>query len=63
MPFCIRDYEVVGENNEVIYSVKDNFQTINKIKLAEPLKTKELTLVVKKPSGNVLASIFQILVY
>ncbi|TKB96885.1 FAD-dependent oxidoreductase [Pedobacter cryophilus] len=63
LPFCIRDFELKSDQSTVVYSVKGNFQTINKIKLTAPLRTKELILEMKNPSENVPAAIFQILIY
>lgn len=63
LPYCLRDYSLKTSDGQVVYSMQDNFQTINKIQLTQPLKTKELILEMKNPSKDVPAAIFQILAY
>ncbi|MBK0383568.1 FAD-dependent oxidoreductase [Pedobacter sp. SD-b] len=63
LPFCVRDYSLKKCKSTAVYTKEDNYQTINKIILSEPLNTKELILELKRPSGNVPAAIYQILIY
>ncbi|MBL0745791.1 FAD-dependent oxidoreductase [Chryseolinea sp. Jin1] len=63
MPFCVQHYIIRDENGKVIYAKRDNYQTINKIKLASTIKTKKITIEVSHPSQHVPAAIFEILCY
>jgi hypothetical protein len=63
IPFCIRNYEVKRCKSTSVYSQKANHQTINKIKLDEPLVTNELILEFENPGSHVPASVFEVLIY
>jgi hypothetical protein len=63
IPFCVRNYEVKRCKSTSVYSQKENHQTINKIKLDEPLVTSELILEFENPGSHVPASVFEVLIY
>ncbi|RZJ23606.1 MAG: FAD-dependent oxidoreductase [Acinetobacter sp.] len=63
LPFCIRNYVVKADAAKLIYTKENNYQTINKIKLSETIITKELIFEFDRPSPNVPAAVFKILVY
>ena len=62
IPFCVRNYKISTLSGNLIKEVKDNYQTINTIKLEKPVKVDGLIIEVMHPSENVPASIFEILV-
>jgi hypothetical protein len=62
MPFCVKEYEIMDDCNNVIFCTSINHQTVNKIVLNEIIKTKALTLRFKHPSELVPAAVFGIIV-
>lgn len=63
MPFCIRNYELVDEQGNVVFKKEGNYQTRNVIRFEEPLKVKSLTLRLEAPADNIPASLFEIRCY
>lgn len=62
MPFCVRNYRVKDDKENVVAKAEENYQTINKITFPKALVTQKLTLELENPSGRVPASLFQIVV-
>jgi hypothetical protein len=62
MPFCVKEYEIMDDANNVIYSTASNHQTVNSILLTNAIKTKALTFRFKHPSELVPAALFGIIV-
>lgn len=62
MPYCVNHYRICNDQGEVVYEVKDNHQTINKIKLNQPIVTGKLEIEMFHPSQNVQASVFEVLI-
>ncbi|NIJ45356.1 hypothetical protein FHR24_001824 [Wenyingzhuangia heitensis] len=60
VPFCVRNYVIKNNNGEVLFTQKDNHQTINTIKLETPIKTTGIVIELEKPLENVPTSIFEI---
>lgn len=60
MPFCVREYEIKDDNNNVIYKKSNNYQTINNIVLDTEITTRSLTIKTKKPTQHTNSSIFHI---
>jgi hypothetical protein len=63
MPFCVRNYKILDDQGNVVHERKDNYQTMNTIRLDRTLTTRSLTVEVEHPSGNVPAAIFEVLCY
>ncbi len=63
MPFCIQDYEILNEKEEVIHSTVGNHQTRNEIIFSRPLITEKLTIKLKHPSAHVPAALFALRCY
>ncbi|MEJ1239208.1 FAD-dependent oxidoreductase [Chryseolinea sp. T2] len=63
MPFCVRNYTVRDDKNNVVHECKGNYQTINTIRFGKAVQTKSITLEVEHPSDKVPAAIFEILCY
>lgn len=59
-PFCVSDYKLINCGTTLLYSVEENHQTINRFTFDNPLETKHLQLVLKRPDKNVPCSIFEI---
>lgn len=62
MPFCVKEYEIIDDNGNVIYSTNSNHQTVNNIVFKESIKTKALNLKFKHPSEFVPVAVFGIIV-
>lgn len=63
IPFCIKSYRIMTLQGEVIAEVKDNYQTVNRIELARPVRTSALVLQVEHPSEDVPAAIYEVQVW
>ena len=62
MPFCVKEYEIMDDANNVIYSTNSNHQTVNSILLTNAIKTKALTFRFKHPSEQTPASLFGLII-
>jgi hypothetical protein len=54
---------VRDDRGKVVYQKTGNYQTVNTIRLNEPLQTQRLTLEVEHPSAQVPAAVFEVLCY
>lgn len=63
MPFCIRNYAVYDDQNNLVKKVSGNYQTRNIITLQELLFTDTLVIACEHPAANVPAVIFEIRCY
>jgi hypothetical protein len=63
MPFCVRDFHVENEQREVIWQVKDNHHSLQRIHFDQPRITKELTFHFSHPMQTVPAAAFAIRCY
>jgi len=62
IPFCIRNYKIYDDVGVLIQEVRDNYQTINRIELAEGRELSGLTIEVEHPDENIPAAVFQMIV-
>lgn len=62
MPFCVRDYRVLDENDRVLCEVHDNHQTRNSIRLPQPVAISRLHIRVLQTHGAP-AAIFSVRCY
>ena len=62
MPFCVKEYEILDDKENVIYSATTNHQTVNTIAFKESVKTKALIIKLKHPLEFVPAALFGIIV-
>ena len=60
MPFCVRNYAIKDDLGNVIFEKRDNYQTINTIKLEKSLATKYISITLEHPSANVPAALFAV---
>lgn len=58
VPFCVRDYQIYDDSEQLIYARTDNYETINHITLLSSLSTAKLTVKMKHPSVSIAASLF-----
>ncbi len=63
MPFCVRNYTVKDDQGKIIHQRKGNYQTVNHIRLEQPVSTSSLTIEVEHPSNDVPAAIFSVRCY
>lgn len=63
MPFCVRNYSILNDKDEVVYQKTGNYQTVNKIVFENPVSTRRLSVKVDHPSEGTPAAIFEILCY
>lgn len=62
IPFCIRNYDIIDAEGNLLRRVRGNYTTINRIRFAEPVRTRSLTVVAERPHGNIPAAIFQVVI-
>lgn len=62
IPFCVRNYKILDDQDNVVYEKTGNYQTINKIKLSQPIITSKLVIECERTSEQIPVSIFQIIV-
>jgi len=63
MPFCVRNYELLDDNGQVVYKKEGNYQTRNTLHFAKPLVVKNLTLLLQVPVEHVPAALFEMRCY
>lgn len=63
MPFCVRNYRILDDKGRLLYQREGNYQTINNVFLKDPVKTRELTIVMEHPSKNTPAALFGLRCY
>jgi len=60
IPHCVRSYALLDNEGKVLFEKTGNYQTVNHIKLTQPIMTDVLKLNVHHPSANACAAIYQI---
>ena len=63
IPFCVRDYRILGYKDEEVYRASGNYQTNNTIRFDSPLLTNILKVELTTPSPNIPASLFEVRCY
>jgi hypothetical protein len=63
MPFCVRNYTIKDDLDNVVFEKSGNYQTINTIVLDKAISTKHLTITLDHPSENVPAALFGVRCY
>lgn len=63
MPFCVRNYKILDENDNVLYSKIDNYQTINDVRLKITKPVNQLKIKLEHPSKHIPASVFEVICY
>lgn len=62
-PFCVADYRVCDDQNQLVQQVRGNHQARNVIRFAQPLVTSRLALHLHHPSAAVPAALFEVRAY
>ena len=63
IPFCVSNYKVINCGKTLLHVTEGNYQTINRLKLEEPISTSHLQIVLDRPHENVPCAIFEIQCY
>ena len=63
MPFCVRDYVIRDVDGKELHRCTGNYQTINRVRLAEPVSTTGLSIELSHPSEQVPAGLFGLRIY
>jgi hypothetical protein len=63
MPFCVRNYCIKDDAGNIIATKTGNYQTRNKIVLAQPITTNRLIIEIEHPSADVPAAVFAVRCY
>ncbi|SHF96406.1 FAD dependent oxidoreductase [Fodinibius roseus] len=63
MPFCIQNFKVFDNEENLLYEKEDNYQTISRIDFNKPIITDSLKIVVERPSKHTGAAVFELLCY
>ncbi|MEX0882541.1 MAG: FAD-binding dehydrogenase, partial [Cyclobacteriaceae bacterium] len=63
IPFCIKTFKVCDGKGNTVAEVNDNHQSIYHLKLAEPLKTDKLKIVLEHPGGEIPAALFGVVCF
>jgi hypothetical protein len=62
MPFCVKEYKIMDDKGDTIYSKVENHQTINDIDFTQSISTKRLIIQLQHPSVSTPAALFGIIV-
>ncbi|MBO9617455.1 MAG: FAD-dependent oxidoreductase [Niabella sp.] len=63
MPFCVRDYIIYNDRDEIIYEKTGNYQTRNVLLFEEGITTTRLKIAVQHPSESTPAALFEVLCF
>ncbi len=63
MPFCVRDYVLRDADGQELHRCSGNHHTVNRIRFAETVCTRGLSLELTHPSKQVPAALFGIRIY
>ena len=61
IPFCVQHYRIYN-GDKLIYTGKDNHQTINCIQFPNPVETSDLRIELEHPSQTVPSALFEIFI-
>lgn len=62
MPCCVKEYRIIDDKDQVIYTKTDNHQTINRIHFAEFVCASGLKIQCKHPDAHIPAALFEIII-
>jgi len=61
IPFCVQNYKVFDQNDNLLFEKNGNYQTMNIINFGKELECSELCFRFEHPSDSILASVFEII--
>lgn len=62
VPFCVKEYTILDDQDRVIYQTNNNHQTVNRVVFDTPVSTHALKIKCESPDVNVPASLFEIII-
>ncbi|WP_438864049.1 FAD-dependent oxidoreductase [Neptunicella sp.] len=62
IPFCVANYRIVDENDNLLIAVKDNYQSLNHLKLDNPVKVRQLKIQLERANQHVPVALFEVIV-
>lgn len=62
MPYCVRDYVVTDGEGKVLAKVEGNYKSVNHLKFDPPVVTGKLSIHLRRPSAQVPATLFHVMV-
>lgn len=63
MPFCVREYDVLDDEDRVVFTETNNHQTRNIVVFDTPIETTKLKIRLNHPSANSPAALFEVRCY
>ena len=63
IPYCVSHYRIKTLHGDLLADVKDNYQTVNKVKLTKTIQTDTLVIELDHPSTLVPAAVFEIQIH
>lgn len=63
MPFCVRDFRILDDQDKVVYTGNGNYQTQHIIILPEAIQTTTLRIELEHPSAQSPAALFEVRCY
>lgn len=63
MPYCVSHYRIKNLHGDLLADVKDNYQTVNKVKLTKTIQTDTLVIELEHPCEQVPAAVFEIQIH
>lgn len=62
MPYCVRNYRIIGKDGKTLFKKSDNYQTINIIRFPQPVRTSDLTITFENPGTNIPAALYHVII-
>ncbi|MBW7892236.1 MAG: FAD-dependent oxidoreductase [Chitinophagaceae bacterium] len=62
IPFCVRNYTLLDDKDNIIFKKSGNYQTINRIEFDHPVMASSVRIQCEHPSKNIPASLFEIII-
>lgn len=62
IPFVVRDYDIFDASGNNLHSMRDNYQSINKVRFDKPIETNQLEIRFKKKGANIPIALFEVIV-
>jgi hypothetical protein len=59
-PFCVNSYQIRNCGITLLTAVSENYQTINRFRLHQAIRTRHLQFIIEQPDQNVPCALFEI---
>lgn len=60
MPFCVKEYSIFDEHNNLLFHTNSNHQSLNSVKFSDVIKAKCIKILFKKTHINIPVNLFGI---